>query len=90
MSLAECAAALIPRTPLSTLTTGKVAIPAATSSASFIVPVGKLENPTPLAAYPSAPNPCSTTRTLKLKQLLGNIVRNLVVLVRLLGSGPTS
>ena len=38
--------AAIPNWPLLTLTDGKVAIPAATSVASLIVPVGVLEKPT--------------------------------------------
>ena len=36
----------IPRAPLLTLTTGRVLIPNDTSVASFIVPSGKLDNPT--------------------------------------------
>ena len=45
-SFAVCVVWAIPNWPLSTLTTGKVAIPAATSDDSFIIPVGVLEKPT--------------------------------------------
>ena len=46
VSFAEWVVAAIPNCPLSTLTDGRVAIPSATSVASFIIPVGVLENPT--------------------------------------------
>ena len=45
-SFAVCDVCAIPSCPLSTFTTGSVAIPAATSAESLIVPVGVLENPT--------------------------------------------
>ena len=45
-SLAEWVVAGFPNTPLSTLTTGRVAIPAATSSASLIKPSETLAKPT--------------------------------------------
>ena len=46
MSFVEWDDAAIPKTPLSTFTTGNVAIPAATSDDLLIVPVGRLEKPT--------------------------------------------
>ena len=46
VSFAKCDVWAIPNWPLSTLTTGKVAIPAATETDSSIIPVGVLEKPT--------------------------------------------
>ena len=43
---AVCEVAAIPNCPLSTFTTGKVAMPNATSVESLIIPVGVLEKPT--------------------------------------------
>ena len=46
VAFAKCEVAAIPNCALSTFTTGKVAIPSATSVESLITPVGVLEKPT--------------------------------------------
>ena len=46
IAFAACEVAAIPNWPLSTLTTGRVAIPSDTSVESLMTPVGVLENPT--------------------------------------------
>ena len=55
VAFAKCDVAAIPNWPLSTLTTGRVAIPSDTSVESLITPVGVLENPTSVTFTYSSP-----------------------------------